>query len=306
MYAVQPASAQEPLTVEKIMQDPKWIGTSPSSPYWSANGKMLFFNWNPTQALADSLYYIAAIDPTPHQAPYSLKQANPSSLLVHYNQARTAYTWEREGDIFLTDAASGQEKRITSTLDIESSPVFSFDDSRIVYKKDGNLFAWEIIGGQTLQLTDFHPGAAPAPTPPLNAQESWLREDQLEYIRILRDRNKRRTIADSIDKMNKAKGIRPLYMDDRKLSGLEISPDGRFITYSLYKPAPGVNNSIVPAYVTESGFTREIPGRTKVGAPLGEYHFFIFDKQQDTVLSLPTDQSDTRNLRTAGLCSESR
>lgn len=32
-----------PLTVEKIMRDQKWIGTSPSNPYWSADGRYLFF-----------------------------------------------------------------------------------------------------------------------------------------------------------------------------------------------------------------------------------------------------------------------
>jgi len=35
------------LTVEKIMRDPKWIGTSPSNPMWSVDGNLLFFNWNP-------------------------------------------------------------------------------------------------------------------------------------------------------------------------------------------------------------------------------------------------------------------
>ena len=35
----------EKLTVEKIMQDPKWIGTSPSDPYWSGDGKYLFFKF---------------------------------------------------------------------------------------------------------------------------------------------------------------------------------------------------------------------------------------------------------------------
>src|SRR5215831_16479214 len=47
-----------PLTVEKIMRDAKWMGTSPSNPYWSEDGKYLLFNWNPEKAVSDSLYYI--------------------------------------------------------------------------------------------------------------------------------------------------------------------------------------------------------------------------------------------------------
>ena len=46
------------LSVEKIMRDPKWIGTSPSNVFWSADGKYLYFNWNPDNAPSDSLYFI--------------------------------------------------------------------------------------------------------------------------------------------------------------------------------------------------------------------------------------------------------
>jgi hypothetical protein len=35
------------LTVEKIMKDPKWIGTSPSNVFWSQDSKSVFFSWNP-------------------------------------------------------------------------------------------------------------------------------------------------------------------------------------------------------------------------------------------------------------------
>ena len=53
------------LTVEKIMRDPNWIGTSPSNIQWSNDGKNIYFNWNPEKALADSLYYITLSNKTP-------------------------------------------------------------------------------------------------------------------------------------------------------------------------------------------------------------------------------------------------
>jgi hypothetical protein len=69
----------EKLTVEKIMQDPKWIGTSPSDPYWSGDGTYLFFKWNPVNALDDSLYYITREDPHPQKASYALQQSAVST-----------------------------------------------------------------------------------------------------------------------------------------------------------------------------------------------------------------------------------
>lgn len=278
------------LTVEKIMQDPKWIGSSPSSPYWSADGKMLFFRWNPTQASSDSLYYITPEDLTPRAATYKLGQVTPSSADVRYNHSRKAYAYEREGDIYWAGNGLGTEKRITNTLDTETDPVFSFHDTRIVYQKKDNFFAWDLSNGLTIQLTDFRPGFAPPAATPPNGQEKWLQDDQVRFFGVLRDRKTKKELHDSIEKANKPRRLKGIYLEDRRLSGLRISPDGRFITYSLVTPPKGADSSIVPSYVTETGFTRDIPGRTKVGAPHGANSFFIFDTQNDTIRALLTDQ----------------
>ena len=69
---------------------------------------------------------------------------------------------------------------------------------------------------------------------------------------------------------------------------MTISPDGRFISYRLIKPATNAKNTIVPAYVTESGFTEDIPGRTKVGAPAGTQELFVFDTMADSAILIKT------------------
>src|SRR5918993_3825838 len=112
-----------PLTVEKIMRDQKWIGTSPSNPYWSADGRYLFFSWNPEKAPADSLYYISLTDRTPKKAGADMRQNNPSFNNIIYNPAKTAYAYVKDGDLFYVDAKK-KERRITQTVDAESSPQF--------------------------------------------------------------------------------------------------------------------------------------------------------------------------------------
>src|SRR6478672_11069099 len=67
------AQSLSPLTVEKIMRDQKWIGTSPSNMYWSADGRFLFFSWNPTNSESDSVYYITLSDRTPKKASYEMR-----------------------------------------------------------------------------------------------------------------------------------------------------------------------------------------------------------------------------------------
>ena len=72
------------------------------------------------------------------------------------------------------------------------------------------------------------------------------------------------------------------------MQGLTISPDGRFVGYRLTKPSDA-KSTIVPNYVTESGFTSDIPGRTKVGVSQNNSEFFIYDRKKDTVFAIKMD-----------------
>ncbi len=291
------------------MRDPKWIGTSPSSPYWSSDSKYLLFEWNPEKALSDSTYYISKENAVPQKASFGFQQTITGAGSVSYNSTRTAYVFSKEGDIYFIETKTGKQKRITQTLDYESNPSFSFNDTKIVYARNQNLYAWDISSGLTSQLTNFKSGTAPAQpeAKPMrgrgrpqtadmkkdaaNAQEKWLEKDQLENFDVLRSRKEKKDIADSINKLNtKPDEIKSIYTDDKQLNNVIISPDGRFITYRLIKQPTGAKNTIVPNYVTQSGFTEDIPGRTKVGAPESTTEFFIFDTQHDSIIKVSTDQ----------------
>jgi len=299
-----------PLTVQKIMRDEKWIGTSPSSPYWSSDSRYLFFSWNPEKTISDSVYYITKDNTVPQKTSASFLQSVIDANSITYNISRTAYTFSKDGDIFLTDTKTGKQRRITQTSDYESNPVFSFNETKIVYTRNQNLYAWDIASGLTTQLTNFQKGAAPAQPESrpaagrrrpqqtkdekketLNAQEKWLQNDQLQNFDVLRSRKEKKDLTDSMNKLlPKPKEIKSIYIEDKILNNVVISPDGRFITYRLFKPATGAKNTIVPSYVTQSGFTEDIAGRTKVGAPESSSEFFVFDTESDTVIQVKPDQ----------------
>src|SRR5258708_31894689 len=75
------------LTVEKIMRDPKWMGTSPSRISWSQDGQYLYFNWNPDNATSDSIYFITVTNHTPLKATVLQKQNLLTSHRVAWNTA---------------------------------------------------------------------------------------------------------------------------------------------------------------------------------------------------------------------------
>ena len=279
------------LTVEKIMRDPKWIGSSPANISWSNDSRYVYFNWNPDKATNDSLYYISRDNIVPQKTSYSQRQAILRPRDISYNSSRSSYTYDKDGDIFLADTKTGKVRRITQTADVESDPVFSFNDSKIVYTLNQNVYAWDIATGLVTQLSNFQRGNPPPKDlkkDNLNAQEKWLKEDQLSNFDVLRSRKQKRDLTDSMaNAIPKKKTLRTIYTEDKTLFGTAASPDGRYISYRLFKAGQG-KTTIVPSYVTESGFTEDIPNRTKVGAPQGTQDLYIFDTEKDTVLQIKT------------------
>ncbi len=281
-----------PLTVEKIMRDPKWMGTQPSGANWSPDAKYLYFNWNPDGAPADSLYSVSPGAAAPRKLSFAEKKELGPRTNPVYNLSRSAYASQSGGDVYYTDLKTGITRRITQTEETESNPVFSFGEKKIVYTRNQNLYAWDIATGETTQLSRLvrpQPGASRAGAEKLNPQEQWLKDDQLEWIQVLKERKEKTDSAEAYRKaFTKGAELREIKLDDKNLAGLNLSPDGRYVGYRLTKQAGG-KNTIVPTYVTESGFTTDLNSRTKVGAPPSASEIFIFDRVLDTVFSIKTD-----------------
>ena len=299
------ACAQE-LTVQKIMCDPKWIGTSPSRIFWSPDGKQVYFSWNPQGGISDSVYSAGIAAPHPVKVNYVEGERIRREHNGVYNTKRTQLVYSYRGDIFLYDVKSEQTTRITRTEQDELNPEFALHDSWIVYGTGDNLFAWDIAKGTTEQLTNFvHGGETPAPVASPrgrgrsvgsgeagggNQQERWLRQEQLELMHVVKERKDKRDAEEAFLKAEKDNDtLKVISLGDKSVGGAILSPDGRFITYRLYTRPTGDKNTIVPQYVNESGFTQDIPGRTKVGAPRGTLSLFVYDRQRDTVLEVRTD-----------------
>lgn len=284
------AQKLDKLTVEKIMRDPKWIGTSPSEPYWSSDGHLLF-KWNPDNSMSDSVYYVSIDNLQPRKTTFALRQKMIGDKDVTYNIARTAYTYAKNDDIFFANVKAGNERRITKTAEAESNPRFIMNDTKIIYTKNGNIFSWDIATGLTTQLTNFQKSPKEEKKETLTMQETWLKNEQLRNIEVLKTRKEKKDSAEAAAKaFPKEKELRTIYYEDKFVTGITVSPDGRFVTYRLFKPAANAKATIVPNYITESGFTQDIAGRTKVGAPSGTSEFFIFDTEKDTVLPVRPEQ----------------
>jgi dipeptidyl aminopeptidase/acylaminoacyl peptidase len=267
----------EALTVENIMRDPKWIGTSPHEIQWALDSKAIYFRWNPENAPGDSLY--VATLPELRPAKLAAPSSQPGQRIA-YNATFTKAVFEKNGDLFLYDNASNRVQQLTNTSVRESLPNFSHDGKKVFFLSGGNAFSWELSSGKVVQWTDFKTGQRK--TPETTDQEKWLKEDQLELFTILRDREEKERMRKENQEKAEPKRPKTIFVGSSDTEMITVSPDERYITYRLSKP----NNdrrTIVPNYVTVSGFTEDINARTKVGAVSDSRDFYIYDIMADTV-----------------------
>jgi len=288
LFIINYASAQQKssLSIDQIMQGNAFIGTSPSNISWSEDGRKIYFMWNPEQAKSDSLYVADANGKNIRKVSPSESRELPAQN-GDYNRARTKKVYEKNGDLFLLDLKSGKVQQITNTVDRESVPAFSFDEQKVSFISNNNLYIWQISNGQLTQLTDFRKGQKrPDPETPKNAQEKWLREQQTTLLDIVKQREENKAIAQAQAKKQALSRSQEVYIGDKNVDNLILSPDERFITYRLSAPAGNAKSTQVPNYITASGFTEDIPARTKVGAPLATYEMGVLDLRQDTAFTV--------------------
>lgn len=276
------------LTVEKIMQDPKWIGISPSNIHWAEDGKWIYFNWNPDRVESDSLYKVSSKGGKPKKISPKERLALPARY-GYYTKDFIKKVYAKNGDIFILDIKRGSTKQVTNTVASESYPRFSGDEKSITYIADGNLYSWEIATGRTVQLTDFRNNEKKDEDEPKTAHERWLKEEELKLITILDERRVKREKREEIQENEEPQ--RPLIIvhGEKKVQNIQASPNGKFVTFRLYKTAKDAERTIVPSYVTESGFTKDLSARNKVGRPDDEYEFGIYNIAADTVIYVYTD-----------------
>ncbi|HEY1870662.1 MAG TPA: DPP IV N-terminal domain-containing protein, partial [Chitinophagaceae bacterium] len=178
-------------------------------------------------------------DHHPTKVSVQQKQDITTANAASWNNSRTAFVYAKDGDIYFTDIKKGTTKQVLQTTEKESNPQFSFDDRKIVYSSNQNLYAWDIATGETTQLTNLQAQSSTSQSQQGrgngvrgrggeanmdSVQEDWLKKDQLQYLVVLKERKEKKEATDAYNKSMK-KELREINITDRILQGLGISPD---------------------------------------------------------------------------------
>ena len=279
------------LSVQKIMQDPAWIGHSPSELHWSEDGAWLYFMWNPEQHPGDSLYKVAASGSKPQKVSPEERRGLPSFSGV-YNRDYSAKLYTDNGDLFLISLDKAgritKTRQLTATTGREGNPAFSQDESKVLYTRDDDLYALHLNTGLTEQLTDFRNSGSRGSGSDGDEDATWLREDQLAYIQILHERNEKEEAEDKWEEQNAPERPLAIYSGGKAIGNAQLSPDERYVTYYISTQSSNKSTE-VPNYVTESGYTEMLSARAKVGTNTSHRTIGIYDRQAEKTYQIDTE-----------------
>ncbi len=285
------AHAQETpkLDVKTIMQDPElWIGSLPENPYWSEDGKSIYFSWNPENADSDSLYTIPLRGGKAQKVSAKTLAQLPAQY-GEYSIDKRFKIFAKNGDIFFFDIKKSRLEHITRTLATESNPRFSQDQKRIIFQRGYALFEWRRKTGKIRQILEIKATEKPkedhSPTDP---QEKYIQSQELELMQVLRQRKeKQQRKTEYRKKMNHA--IPTFYTGKFRLGDIRLSPNEKYVTLNLSDSETPGKSTKVPRYITEDGYTTTKNSRSKVGSKQRQYRLAIIDIKKDTLIFVSTD-----------------
>lgn len=297
------ASAQQfTLDLPSIMRGTETVGREPAGIQWSPDSKWIYFSWLP--AGSD---WRANLEPYRVRAqagavPERITRAQADSmapLLANGQETRdgTRKALALRGDLFLVTLPAGQVRQLTKTAQAEQLLGWSADEKRLFYRVGDNAFALRLDDGFVEQLTDFRAGPAPADSsrrqPP---QRAALERDQRDLLQVIRDR----AMADSLARRDRlareAQGLKAVYLNrDEQLRGQWLSPTGAYLLFSTTS-AGATKATVVPNYVTASGYVEDIPGRTKVGDALARQRMGLLEIATGKVTWLKPLASDSSGM----------
>jgi len=264
------------LTIKEIMQGDDFIGHLPSNVSWSEEKDVIYFDWNPDAALSDSLYGYQLKTDKISKIDFETEFALPASNAI-LNKEKSKKIYNKFGDVFVVDIATNKITQITATSDFEGQVHFTDFDTQVAYVKDQNLYKWDIKTGTTTQVTNFLKKEKKEAAK--SKKDEWINKDQLELFDVLKERKEKSDQHDSLMKRFDAKKPLKIYLEGKSVLNQKISPDGKYVTYVLAKRTEN-KKTIMPHYVTESGYTEDENTRSKVGDEQTEYTLFVYDLEK--------------------------
>jgi dipeptidyl aminopeptidase/acylaminoacyl peptidase len=286
-----------------IMRGPETVGREPSQVRWTPDGRWIYFSWLPpgTDWRENTKPY--RIRPEAGATPEAVTEAHADSMAplfaggVRTRDGKRRYV-SSNGDLWMIELPAGTMRRLTRTTATEQVASLSVDERRLFFQQGGNLYALTLADGFVEQLTDIRTGTAPDTSRRTPPQRAAMERDQRDLLEVIRDGVR----ADSLRRVQGARRdsmALPITWLGRewRLRTATIAPSGRHaLVIAIQSATPEARNTIVPNFVTSSGYTEDINSRSKVGDSEGKQRvalLTIATGKLQWLRPIPGDSSDT-------------
>ena len=283
------------LTVDSIMRGSDVVGYPPTGLRWSADSQKLYFEWRkPTEDKAAS--YVVGRDGSGLRklTDEDAKAVPPAS--GRWDKARRRVLFVDGGDVVLVDSTSGQRRQITRTSGAESNPRWARNDTHVTWIREGNLYIAPVDTAPSALLTQLTDVAPRRPEPRLSDSQRFIREEEEKLIDFV---EKQRAEKKKTEDEQKKDRLPSFELQERQsASDLMLSPDDSHVFILVNERAANTKSTIVPNYVTDSGYTEDISARTNVGETQEKRMIGVLDvKTGKSVWADSSFAGDTRELR---------
>ncbi|HJR59620.1 MAG TPA: hypothetical protein VJ813_09485, partial [Vicinamibacterales bacterium] len=263
--AAKPAAsvpARVEMTIDSIMRGPDLVGYPPSGLRWSGDSSKLYFQWRKPGEEEASTYVVDRSGGEPKKlSEAEAKNAPPAN--GRWDKARKRILFGDRGDVVIYELASGTRRQVTRTSGGEGNPRWARNDTHVTYVSGGNLFIVPVDGSGALvtQLTDV---TQRRQEPRLTDSQKFIKEEEQKLIDAVRERAEQRKKREDEAKAERLPQFE-LASQQQSATDLMLSPDETHAFIVVNERPGGAKNTIVPSYVTESGYVEDIPARTNVG-----------------------------------------
>ena len=265
-FTVLPAAAETPpkLDLETIMANPDWMGHEVETPYWSVDGRSLYYRLKRDGNPVRDLYRADPAQGTSSKLDV-VATAHAEGPAV-YDRAHRYAAYIFHGDVFLVELGSGRRTQVTRSSLPESSPRFSADGRMLQFRESNTWYAYDIASGVTVPAAVLKFADDPQAKKP-----DALGQQQLDLFKSLRedkaDKDALHANEQQLAAADPSRAPQPFYLGDKQqLADAELSPDGHWMLV-VTQPAHHDDGKApnVVHFVTDTGYTETEAARTYVG-----------------------------------------
>ena len=246
------------LTVDSIMRGPGLVGYPPSNLRWSPDSRELYFDWRKPGEDEPSTYVVSRDAGEPRKLSEDQAKNVPPATGGRWDEALRRTLFVDRGDVVIVDATTKARRDVTRTAGSESNPRWARNDTHVTFVRDGSLYIVPVDAAGTAVVAQLMESVPKKSEPRLSDSQKFIREEEeklLDYVREQKEKKKKTEEKEKADKLQ----------DRQSAADLRLSPDETHVFILVAERPAGTKNTIVPNYVTETGYTEDIPGRTNVG-----------------------------------------